>query len=284
METAFWKHTDVDMSPSALVKSLSDFVLTMVRRRFLIFEMASRELASQHVATSLGLFWTIVNPIITIFIFYLVFEVGFRVAPAKNVPFVVWLTAGLAAWGLFSDVIAGATRSVTSNPHLVKKVVFPLSILPVVKLLASLLTHVVLLAILAVLMVLYHLPPTLLCIQIVYYFLAMTVLVLGISWITATVNVFFKDTAQIVGVLLQFGLWGTPILWEVSMMPERLQTAFKLNPMYYIVQGYRESVLYGVPFWHHPALTVYFWVVALTLFVLGAVFFRFLKPHFADVV
>jgi ABC-type polysaccharide/polyol phosphate export permease len=97
-------------------------------------EMAKRDISSNIVGSMLGFFWTFINPLITIFIFWLVFSLGFKSAPKGDIPFVVWLTAGMSIWNTFSEVINGSTGRHLANPHLVKKVVFPLSILPVVKL------------------------------------------------------------------------------------------------------------------------------------------------------
>ena len=120
--------------------------------------------------------------------------------------------------------------------------------------------------------------------QFFYYLLCMTILALGLGWAVSALNVFIRDIGQIVGVVMQVGFWATPIFWDINMMPPKVQMILKLNPMFYIVQGYRESFIYFVPFWRHPYLTLYFWAVALTVFVCGALIFKKLKPQFADVL
>jgi lipopolysaccharide transport system permease protein/teichoic acid transport system permease protein len=112
----------------------------------------------------------------------------------------------------------------------------------------------------------------------------MSVLALGISWIVSSLNVFLRDVGQIVAVVLQVGFWATPIFWDIQIMPKGFQTAIKLNPMFYIVQGYRESFIYFTPFWKHPFYTLYFWFAVLTVLFIGAIIFRKLKPHFSDVL
>lgn len=246
--------------------------------------MAKRDIATAHIGSMLGFFWTFVNPVISLFIMWLVFSIGFKSAPKGDVPFVVWLTAGMSIWNTFSEVINSSTGVIISNTHLVKKVVFPLSILPVVKLVASFITHIVFICVLLVLILLYKMPFSIYWLQAFYYFAAMCVLALGLSWITSSVNIFARDTAQIVNVFLQIGFWATPIFWDISIMPQTVQTALKLNPMFYIVQGYRESFFYAVPFWHHPAMTLYFWGVTFCIFALGSLVFLRLRPHFADVL
>lgn len=267
-----------------LFNGFYNFLLTLVQRRFLIVEMAKRDIATQHVGSLLGFFWTFINPLVMIFILWLVFSVGFRAAPRGDVPFVIWLTAGMAIWSTFTEIINGSTAVIIGNAHLVKKVVFPLSILPVVKLVGSFITHSVFLIMLLALIVLHGRPFSLYWLQFLYYFGAMSVLALGLSWITSSVNIFARDTGQIVNVILQFGFWGTPIFWDIGIMPERLRFFLKLNPMFYIVQGYRESFIYFVPFWQHGQMTLYFWGVTGVVFILGATIFLRLRPHFADVL
>ena len=267
-----------------LIRGFANFLLTLYQRRSLIAEMAKRDIATQHAGSLLGFFWTFVNPLVMIFILWLVFSVGFKAAPKGDVPFVIWLTAGMAMWNTFSEIINGSTAVIINNSHLVKKVVFPLSILPVVKLVGSFITHAVFLVMLIALILLYRMPLSLYWLQALYYFTAMAVLALGISWITSSVNIFARDTSQIVNVVLQFGFWGTPVFWDPGIMPEKVLFLLKLNPMFYIVQGYRDSFIYFVPFWSHWQMTLYFWGVTGVVFILGATIFLRLRPHFADVL
>lgn len=267
-----------------LFKSFVLFIFALYQRRFLIMEMAKRDISTRYVGSFLGFFWAFINPMLMISILWFVFSVGLRVRPSGDVPFVVFLTAGMAIWFAFSEVINLSTGVIISNSHLVKKIVFQLSILPIVKLVDTFITHSIFLLMLMLLILLHGMPFSVYWFQFLYYFVAMCVLVLGLSWAVSSINVFVKDTAQIVGVILRFGFWGTPILWDISIMPEKIQPIIKLNPMYYIVQGYRDSFLYFVPFWKHPGLTLYFWAVAIFFFVTGALIFRRLRPHFADVL
>lgn len=269
---------------SSLLIGFYTFLSNLTERRALILEMAKREIASQHVGSLLGFFWTFINPLVWIFILWVVFSLGFRAQPKGDVPFVVWLVAGMSIWITFSEVVSGSTGVIVNNSFLVKKLVFPLSILPVVKLVASFITHSVFLLMLVALILLYRMPISIYWLQAAYYFVAMCVLALGISWITSSINIFMRDVNQIVNVFLQIGFWATPIFWDFSMMPPWVQSMLKLNPMFYIVQGYRDSFIYSIPFWGHWFQTICFWSIALFIFVLGAVIFRSLKPHFADVL
>jgi lipopolysaccharide transport system permease protein/teichoic acid transport system permease protein len=267
-----------------LLAGFADFCLTLVQRRFLILEMARREIAQNQIGSLLGFLWTFVNPVVLICILWMVFTLGFKSPQAEGFPFVVWLTTGLIIWNCFAEALSGGTASVRAHPHLVKKVLFPLSILPVVRLVASLLVHGIFLLLLVLLILAYGLPFSLWWLQAFYYLAAMAVLALGLSWITSALFVFVKDTGQVIAVMLQFGFWATPIFWNLDMMPPRVRFWLKLNPAHYLVQGYRDSFLNFVPFWQHPAQTLYFWSLTLAIFVLGALIFQRLKSGFADVL
>ncbi|MDR4498214.1 MAG: ABC transporter permease [Candidatus Scalindua sp.] len=267
-----------------LLRSFVLFMYAVYYRRSLIFEMAKRDIVTQYVSSFLGFFWVFINPMFMVSILWFVFSVGLRVSPQGDVPFVVYLTAGIAIWNTFSEVINLSTDVVVSNPHLVKRVVFHLSILPLVKLVSSFVTHSIFLIMLMLLILLHGMPFSVCWFQALYYFVAMSTLSVGLSWVFSSVNVFARDTGQIVKIILQFGFWGTPIFWDISIMPEKVQTIIRLNPMYYIVQGYRDSFIYFVPFWKHPLMTLYFWTVAIFIFAGGALVFRRLRPHFADLL
>ena len=101
---------------------------------------------------------------------------------------------------------------------------------------------------------------------------------------TSAIMVFFRDLGQLINILLQIGMWMTPIMWQSTMIGEKYQRILKLNPMYYIVNGYRESILSKEWLWNHCLWTVYFWVLIFVLMFLGTKIFKKLKPHFADVL
>ncbi len=249
-------------------------------------EMARRDIAQNQIGSFLGFFWTFINPLVLICIFWLVFSVGFKTPSVVGIPFVVWLTTGLIVWNAFAETLSGATPVITNNTHLVKKTLFPLSILPVVRLVAALMVHAVFLVILIILLLAYRMPFSIYWLQSLYYLAAMMVLVLGLSWITSSLFVFVRDMSQVIHVALQFGFWSTPIFWNMETMsfPETIKSLLRLNPMFYVVQGYRDSFLNFVPFWSHPGQTLYYWSVTIVIFILGAIIFQRLRPSFPDVL
>lgn len=253
-------------------------------KRKLILTLAKSDFRKKFVGSYFGIVWMFVQPIVTVLIYYFVFQVAMKATPATDKPYVIWLIPGIVPWFFFNEAMAAATNSLYDYQHLVKKMVFKVSILPIVKLMSSLFVHIIFICIMVGVYLIFGETPSLWWFQIIYYTACTLFLLLGLSYFTASVNVIFKDMGQIVNICLQFGFWLAPIMWDLSMLPEKFHFLFKLNPFYYIVQGYRDSFVFKVGFWEKPELTVYFWVVGLAVFMLGTFMFKRLKPHFADVL
>ena len=109
-------------------------------------------------------------------------------------------------------------------------------------------------------------------------------LVLGLSYITSAIMVFFKDIAQIIGICLQLGMWATPILWNIETMSPKVQMLLSINPLVYVVSGYRDAIVSDRWFFERPLETLYFWVFTVLVLWAGTTMFKRLKPHFADVL
>ena len=267
-----------------MIRSFFYFIRLIFLQRYLIITMAKREVATEYVGSILGFIWTFVQPMVMIFIFWVIFSFGLRVKPAQEVPFVVWLSAGMAAWFVFSKIVEDSAGVIVYNSHLIKKTLFHSQILPVVKIVSCLITHSVFLVVLIGLIILQKMPFTFYYLQFLYYLFCLCALALGIGWIVSALNVFIRDVGQIVEVATQMGFWATPIFWDINIMPPKFQKIFMLNPMFYVVQGYRDSFIYFKPFWHYPYQTLWFWTITSITLVSGALIFKKLKPQFAEVL
>jgi len=266
------------------LKEIATFFKDLYQNKRLIVSLANNDFKTKYAGSYFGVIWAFIQPICTILVFWFVFEIGFRSAPVQDVPFSLWMACGLIPWFFFSDAWSGATNAFMEYNYLVKKVVFKISVLPVVKILSALLVHCFFIVFLFALFACYQIYPTVAALQLFYYTFCLCALVVGLSFITASIVVFFKDLGQLIAIILQFGMWLTPIMWSIDIMPAKFLGIIKMNPMYYVVDGYRNAMIYGHPLFYDVKLTLYFWVVTISLFVIGIVLFRKLRPHFADVL
>lgn len=260
----------------------------IIRKERLIWDLAKADFKKRFVGSYFGVVWMFVQPMVTVLIYFFVFQLGFKsVPPVPGVPYVLWLVPGIVPWFFFSEALNSVSGCLQEYSYLVKKVVFQVEILPVIKLISCLMVHGFFVLIMLIMFGLYGRVPLVTWVQIVYYTFAASMLALALGFLTSAINVFFKDMAQIVSICLQFGMWLTPIMYHESLFSEKapwVASLLKVNPFYYVVAGYRDSMLTGNWFWERPRLGLYFWAVTLVLGVLGLRVFKRLRPHFSDVL
>ena len=261
------------------------------KNRTLIWRLTKNDFKKRYAGSYLGMVWAMIQPIITVVVYWFVFEKGLSAGAVKaregvDIPYVLWLTSGLVPWFYFSEALSNGTNALLEYNYLVKKVVFDIDILPIVKVLSAIFIHIFFVCFMLVLNMCYGRFPDLYTLQILYYSLCMVLMVLAVCYLTSALVVFFLDLSQIVAIFLQVGIWMTPIMWQLDRLDDMpvIQKIFKLNPMYYIVSGYRDALFDKVYFWEHPWLTAYFWILLIVLVFVGTKVFKKLKVHFADVL
>lgn len=258
----------------------------------LLLTLAKNDFKTKFAGSYLGTVWAFVQPIVTIFVYWFAFEKGLKAGPVKNLhagietPFVLWLTAGMVPWFFLQDALLGGTNALVEYSYLVKKVVFKIDIIPMVKIISAFFTHAFFVCFAIVFFAAYGFTPDLYVLQVLYYSVALIVLVVGAVYLTSSIVIFFRDLGQIVNIFLQIAIWMTPIMWNIDDMNvgSGLLKVLKLNPFHYIVQGYRDALINKVWFWERPELTIWYWAVALVMLLLGWNVFKRLKVHFADVL
>ncbi|MCX4270758.1 MAG: ABC transporter permease [Acetatifactor sp.] len=290
-----WKNTEGDRNRYMEKTRMPASRLTRLpgelwQNRKLIWKLSKNDFKKRYAGSYMGVVWGFAQPLVTVLMYYLVFDKIFGTKAVElrsgvEVPFALFITAGLVPWFFFSEAISQGTMSLIEYSYLVKKVVFKISILPVIKVLAATFSHLFFLGLAVLLGCIYGYYPSVYLLQVVYYGLCLFLLVLAMSYTTCAVVIFFRDLSQIISICLQVGIWATPILWSLdSLHNPVVVTLLKLNPLVYIVNGYRDSV-YGYHwFFEDLSGTLYFWAVTAVLFLLGAAIFKKLKVHFADVI
>ncbi|MGA2916320.1 MAG: ABC transporter permease [Sedimentisphaerales bacterium] len=263
---------------------LFNFLRRIYAYRSIIIAMTIREIQSRYAGTLGGLLWSVINPLMMILVYWFVFSVGFKIRPAGNIPFIVVFLCGLIPWLTFSETLATSANALNANVHLVTKTVFPTEILPLVYLLASLITHCIMLIILFIVLLINKISLSVYNFQFLYYLFALSIFSLGLSWIISAANVFWKDVGHSLGVILNIWFWFTPIVWPIEMIPQEYRYVVKLNPVYYVIEGFQSSFIYHAPIWHNYRLGIYFWAVCISILAAGAFTFKKLKPEFAEVL
>ena len=259
----------------------------LYQSRHLIWKLAKNDFKKRYAGSYLGAVWAMVQPVVTVVMYYIVFEVimgSGRPMANDEIPYVLFLTAGLVPWFYFNESLQNGTNSMLEYNYLVKKVVFKISILPIIKIIAATFIHVFFACILLVIAAIYGYFPSIYTIQLVYYSFCMFILVLGMCYTTCAVMVFFKDLGQIINIALQIGMWATPILWDIESIGPKAQMLVKINPLVYIVNGYRSTIFEKTWFFEDFYSTMYFWIFTVVIFGIGALVFKRLKVHFADVL
>lgn len=262
----------------------TQFIKEIFSERKILWQLAKNDCKSRFASAGLGVVWVFLQPLLNILILWYVFQVGFKSMPVEDTPFIVWYIPAFLSWNYFTEGVSQGANSLLEYSYLVKKVNFKVSIIPVIKVLSASIVHVAFILFIVAVSLLYGRGFNVYYFQMLYYFFCTFCLLLGFGWLLSSVSAFIRDVGNLVAVVLQIGFWATPLFWDPTQLDPFVQNVLKINPMYYVCMGYRESIVNQVGFWEHPGLTIYFWMWVIILFVGGIRLFRDLQPHFDDVL
>ena len=266
-------------------KEFIKFITHIAENNKLIITLVANDFKKQYLGSYFGLFWAFAQPLTYIIVIWFVFTIGFRQSGSHTeTPFFLWLISGMIPWFFFASGLSSGANAIVGNSFLVKKVAFRVSILPIVQIGSAFIIHGALVLFLVLAFLLYGFTPSIYWLQLFYYLFLSIFLLLGLSWLTSSIRVFVKDVSNFISVVIQVGFWATPIFWQSSKIPEKYHFILSLNPMYYIVEGFRDTFINHVWFWQKPADTLFFMSISIFTFILGAIVFRRLRPHFGDVL
>ncbi len=249
--------------------------------RELLFFFAWRDIKVRYRQTVMGALWAIIQPFFTMVIFSLFFG---RLAniPSDGVPYPVFSFAALVPWTFFANALAQASNSLVSNANMVKKIYFPRLALPIATVLAGIIDFALAFVVLLGIMIFYGLVPTVNIIWLPLFALLALVTSIGVSLWLAAMNVQFRDVRYTIPFLTQAWLFVTPIAYPSSMLPESWRIVYGLNPMAGVVEGFRWALL-GTDTAPGKMIIISS-LVAITVFISGAFYFRRMEQDFADVL
>lgn len=261
-------------------------ILSLLNHRGLIWEFAKRDFVGRYKGSFIGIVWSLLNPLFMLSVYTIVFSVVFKArwgtGDESKVSFAIVLFAGMIVHGLFAECLNRAPGLVLAQPNYVKKVVFPLEIFPWVALASALLHFIVSFALLLIFCLVsgMELHPTILLTPLVIA--PLLLMILGLSWLFASLGVYLRDVSQIMGYATTVLLFLSPVFYKASALPENYQICLTLSPLTLPIEQLRDVVLWGKGIdWISWGISL---LISSTIFYIGFWWFQKTRKGFADVL
>lgn len=266
------------------MSSMLRVIKEQIESFYLIRRLSLYELKSANNNNYLGMMWEILNPGIQIAIYWFVFGYGIRGGKAVgDVPFFQWMLAGILVWFFANPSISQGSKSIYTRIKMISKMSFPMSVIPTYVIFSKLYPHLLLLLISTIIFQISGYPISVYYLQLPYFIFATVVFLIAISLITSTLSTIVRDFQMIVQAVLRILIYVSPVLWVTFSMPGWVQSIMKINPLYYLVEGYRHALLgQGWYMIEEAGYTLYFWALVLFLFWFGSIIHVKFRKHFID--
>lgn len=266
--------------------SPQELIFSLWRNRNLIQAMVKREVLGRYRGSVLGVLWSFFNPVFMLIVYTFVFSVVFRArwnsGSDSKTEFALVLFAGLIVFNLFAEAINRAPALILSNVNYVKKVVFPLEVLPWISLGSALFHFLISLSVWLIGYLLLFGAPPLTVVYLPLILVPLVLLTMGLSWLLASLGVFLRDVTQLIGIVTSVLMFLSPIFYPVSALPEQYQSWIFMNPLTVVIEQVRAVLFWGkTP--EFGALALYF-VISSTIAWLGFAWFQKTRKGFADVL
>lgn len=259
-------------------------LMALWRYRGFVLGMVGREFRARYLGSLLGIFWAVLNPLAMIFVYTVIFSnvMGARLAGATNdtMAYGIFLCAGLLSWNFFAELLGRCQNIFIEQANLLKKLNFPRITLPVILFLSTGINFIIIFGIFIVFLTLSGRFPGWNLLFFIPLLLIQQGFALGLGMLLGTLNVFFRDIGQAVGIILQFWFWFTPIIYPVSILPESIRELIYLNPMTQLTIGYQQIILKNTPpVW---ALLKFHFLGTILMLLIGLIVFTRLSDDIVD--
>jgi len=253
--------------------------------RGLIWNFIKRDISSKYIGSLLGLYWSVLNPLINLVVYILVFGVFLKVhlpGTTSIWDFSLYFAAGYLPWSVFQSSVMRASSSITDNKNYIKKVPFPSEIFPIYTTVSESANLLIGLAIYFVLFITLKGTPTIFILLLPLAILLQMIFTLSLAFFLSSGAVYFRDIPQILGPVFMIWFWLTPIAYTINVIPEGFLWIVRLNPTYYMLEIYRDVLFYG----RFPELNILipFLVFSMVMLVLGILFFKKTKDGFGELL
>lgn len=262
-----------------------EFIKALFKNRKLVLQLGRNDFRNRFANTTLGSLWGFLQPFVFMATYVIVFQYIFKTPGADNAPYVVWFLPGMAMWQTINDSIINASNSVRTYSYLVKKVVFPIDVIPMISIIASSFVALFLFTVATVVCIIFGFIPNIL--QIIYIIIAAYALIIAITRFTSAITTLVPDFSQLLNIVMQLFFWFTPVVWNIGMLAGN-PTILKIvqcMPFTYLVTGFRQAFMEGnIVTQDNGIYTIFFWVITIVIFVWGNYIFKKNKKDFADVL
>lgn len=255
--------------------------------RELLYFLVWRDIKVRYRQTALGVLWVVMQPVLTTLVFTVIFGVLLQV-PSGDLPYPIFAYAGLLPWQYFAGSLNRTSTNLVDSAHLITKVYFPRLIIPLSGVLSGLVDFAIGFGLLALLMLIYRVKPTAGVLLLPAFLLLASITALGFGLWLSALNVRFRDIKHLMPLVVQLWMYVTPVIWPVTIIPERLRPLLALNPMTGVVSGFRWALLgdaSAVTGMQAPAaLFALSVLIAVAVLVGGLFYFRSTERTFADII
>lgn len=269
-----------------MIKSIKYVLKENFSNLYRIYSVARYDIKDEVQSSKLGMAWKFISPLIQVLIFWVVFGLIWEKKPPEingvKVDYLAWLIMGYACWWFVQPCLTKGCSAIKSKIGIVENMIFPVSTLPAITVCKEFYNSLFVVIIGLNTSILYGFCPNIWWLQILYYLFASFCFAEVMTMILSVCTMYIRDTANLVTSLMRGIFYFTPIIWSCETKSATLNFLLKLNPCYYLVNGYRDSIFYGTGFWEHKWQTLYFWVLTGVLFIIGCVMLYRSKEKYID--
>lgn len=267
------------------MKNLIFLTKEHIDNSYKIFRLSWHDFTVRHRGSYLDILWVILGPLIQIGVYWFVFGLGIRNGrPIDGIPFLPWMLSGLIPWFFINSSIIQGANSISAKQGIITKMRFPISIIPLSTILVQFYNHLVMLLMLIITNVALGYKVTFYALQLIYYLSAGVIFLTSLAWITSTLVIIIKDIQKLIQSTMRLIFYLTPILWSPSNLPKWLQILLENSPIYYLVQGYRNSLLYYRVFYIDLRQTLIFWIITICFILIGSSLQMRFRNKFIDLL
>ena len=267
--------------------TIVEIIKDHIQYRQQIFKLAKADLIKTYRGAALGWAWAIIKPAVTIFVYWFTFQIGLRAGKdVEGFPFFLWLISGVIPWFYMSDMLTGGTECIRKYSYLVTKMKFPISTIPTFFSISKFMVHLALLAIMIIIFIAMGYPPDIYILQLPIYMLLSFLFFTVFSLFSSLLACMSKDFSNLVKSLVTAVFWLSGIIWNINTLKDIpwLKVLLKINPVTYLVEGYRNCFIHKTWIWESPKTLIAFLVILLVLTIVAIWVYRRLRKEIPDVL